>query len=652
MSFYLSFLTLISGVWLSMAAVHIYGNDDSASAAASSTSRPTLASKSIFEFISSESVAESLAAAPPISQPALAVDRPVAESDSTISANNQRLVSSSTTTPVATSESAVASASSANTSESSQTSSIQLVQKNDLVAATGQGLSGFGYFTASSKPVCSDDHQGQVFVAAQTATSLKHRQWVCFRAQNLGQTYIYELLQVDLTAPTISITQFKDSISVKTQLSGLGEVSVLESSWQKIKTSTETEPVCQAADFSNSKLVSNGKQITVSQADNNKWLCYRVSSSVSVYGYGKYQLDYNAPTIEISKSTNGQTLTASSKATDLPANPAWRKSSSSCNTATSFTTGNVISNLAPNKYYCFSVSDKAGNEGFAEFFNHQQQTSSYKPATPAPRSSQSTFRSAAQSAAQSSSSLELWLIQDNDVIKIDKSKSRNIAGAVIKYFTAISYTDCSADNIMVVYTTYDAVNNNGVGGLGNNQWVCFKASKNSQVVFVNFQIDLTTPSFTLSQDHTTVTMSTTANLSDIGYFQASSEPPATGLTSCSNDKTTGWTADSDGSITGIEDSKWICFRAKNTIGVYGYAKLKVNLSQPSFTLTQDNTTVTMSTTANLTDIGYFETNSEPPATGSTSCSDDKTTGWTADADGTIADMLKITSGFALEPRIA
>ena len=133
-------------------------------------------------------------------------------------------------------------------------------------------------------------------------------------------------------------------------------------------------------------------------------------------------------------------------------------------------------------------------------------------------------------------------------------------------------------------------------------------------------------------------MSTTTNLSGIGYFEASSEPPTTGSTSCSDDKTSGWTANVYGSITDVEDNKWICFRAKNTRGVYGYAKLGVSLTRPSFTLSQDNTTVAMSTTTGLSGIGYFQANSEPPTTGATSCSDDKSTGWTADADGSISGI--------------
>ena len=627
MVFYLGFLTLLLVVWFASAASHIYGNDEVAPTAVNPTSSSPTISEPKPEpepesVPSPASESKTISAPKPASRSAPAVRTPAVKPNSTSSSDDQPPAAPQSATPTVVTEPSPKPDKSPSTLETSQVFSLQLVQKNDVVTASGQGLSEFAYFVAGSKPVCSDGHQGRAFTAGRIVTALKHQQWICFRAKNSAQTYTYESWQVDLTSPTISISQFKDTISVNAHLSGLGKATVSESTWQKIKTPTAVEPVCATADFSKPSSITKGRGIVVNKNDNNKWLCYRVSSSLGVYGYAKYQLDYNAPTITVSVSTDGQTLTASTSATDLPSNPAWQKSShndrSNCHTATSFTPGRVVSNLVSNKYYCFSVADKVGNEGFVEFFNRQQASTYSPPSLPS-----------------RAPSIVLWLLQDGKVVKVDKSKSRNISRAAIKYFTSISYSDCSTSNTIATYKTYDAIKNNGVGGLGNNHWVCFKASKNSQVVFAQFQIDLTRPSFSLSQDRTTVAMSATSGLSGIGYFEASSEPPTTGASSCSDDKTSGWTADADGSITGVADNKWICFRAKNTIGVYGYAKLQVDLSKPSFTLSQDNTTVAMSTISNLTDIGYFQADSEPPTTGDSSCSDEKTTGWTADGDGSI-----------------
>ena len=211
----------------------------------------------------------------------------------------------------------------------------------------------------------------------------------------------------------------------------------------------------------------------------------------------------------------------------------------------------------------------------------------------------------------------------------------------IGYFEASSEppatgsTSCSDDKT----TGWTADSDGSISDVEDNKWICFRA-KNSLGVYgyAKLEVDLSKPNFSLTQTNDTVAMSTTTGLSDIGYFEASSEPPATGSTSCSDDKTTGWTADSDGSISDVEANKWICFRAKNSLNVYGYAKLQVDLTKPSFSLSQEGDTVAMSTTTGLSGIGYFEATSEPPATGSTSCSDDKTTGWTADVDGSISDV--------------
>ena len=463
------------------------------------------------------------------------------------------------------------------TSTPSSTSKINLVQNSDVVTASGQNLTNFAYFITDAEPNCDDDRQTGDFTAGQIASGLQNKQWVCFRAQDSANNYAYRSMQVNLTSPTVDISQFKDKIKVVASVAGLKGVFVLEDTWQKFITSAETEPDCDNEDFQTSNQSTQGKEIAIDKTDNNRWVCYRVSNSLGVYGYDKYQLDYNAPTITISVSKDGKTLTASTAADDLPENPQWRKSgpndSSGCNANTSFTAGNVINNIVVNKYYCFSVADKAGNEDYAEFFTEQRTSAPPGPPRPA-----------------------ISLVQDNQVIKINQSNSQNLSSATLSYFTDTSNPDCSPSNTNASYTTYDLTNNAGVGGLNNNNWVCFRAALGSQVVYVKIQINLTKPSFTLTQDNDLIKITDTANISDFSYFEDISEPPNVGATSCSDDRTTGWISDSDGSVSGIADNQWICFRAKNSLNVYGYAKLEVDLTKPSFSLSQDKTTVAMSTT--------------------------------------------------------
>ena len=77
-------------------------------------------------------------------------------------------------------------------------------------------------------------------------------------------------------------------------------------------------------------------------------------------------------------------------------------------------------------------------------------------------------------------------------------------------------------------------------------------------------------------------------------------------------KTTGWTAgDSAVNDLTMMDNQWVCFKAKNSKGVYGYAKLQTDLTRPVVTLTQNNSTITASGD-DLTDFKYYIPNALTP----------------------------------------
>ena len=157
----------------------------------------------------------------------------------------------------------------------------------------------------------------------------------------------------------------------------------------------------------------------------------------------------------------------------------------------------------------------------------------------------------------------------------------------------------------------------------DDYWACFKAKNSNQVWgYAKKQIDLTTPTITLTQNNNTITASGTG-LSGQAYFTSSSNP------TCDSTKTTGWT---DGSTTSaMTDDYWACFKAKNSNQVWGYAKKQIDLTIPTLTLTQNNNTITASGTG-LTDFAYFvTTNSTSPT-----CDSTKTTGWT---DGSTTSAM-------------
>ena len=97
----------------------------------------------------------------------------------------------------------------------------------------------------------------------------------------------------------------------------------------------------------------------------------------------------------------------------------------------------------------------------------------------------------------------------------------------------------------------------------------------------NFASAQNAPVFTLTQNDTTVYITTTTGLSDFQYFEATSDPD------CSPSKTTGWSTDADGSVAGLDDDDWICFKAKNSSNTYGYAELEVDLTKPDINVVQD-----------------------------------------------------------------
>ena len=132
------------------------------------------------------------------------------------------------------------------------------------------------------------------------------------------------------------------------------------------------------------------------------------------------------------------------------------------------------------------------------------------------------------------------------------------------------------------------------GSITNGHWVCFKA-KNSLGVYgyADIQVRITTtsnpipttpspetllPVIVLRQQADTVE-ATGDDLLGFAYFKAATKP----VCSEANDQVS-YRA---GAIaTGLSHGQWVCFKAKNALDVYGYAKLEVDLTQPVIHITQ------------------------------------------------------------------
>ena len=202
---------------------------------------------------------------------------------------------------------------------------------------------------------------------------------------------------------------------------------------------------------------------------------------------------------------------------------------------------------------------------------------------------------------------KLTLTQDNDSVTASGSGLSGWA-----YLTSSSNPDCDGD------ATYGSTGSTA-SSISDGHWVCFKAKDSSNVwSYAELQVDLTQPSLTLSQANDKI-KATGTNLSGYEYFSQSGNPD------CDKDDTFTGSGQTTGTIT---HNYWVCFKAKNGLGVYGYAELRINRTKPSFTLIQEGAKVKIADKTNLRSFAYFVSNSDP-----SDCSDSKTTGWVSSSTG-------------------
>ena len=142
-----------------------------------------------------------------------------------------------------------------------------------------------------------------------------------------------------------------------------------QSSWQNFKTSNSTEPTNCDSTGSFGTASSSANSLDVTSADNNKWVCFRVKNSEDTYGYAKYQIDTDKPTITF--SLTGDLLTASTTATDIATNPVWYHSEHTtipnCANTTIWDVGQSFKGVTYGRYYCFKISDRKSNTGYGRY---------------------------------------------------------------------------------------------------------------------------------------------------------------------------------------------------------------------------------------------------------------------------------------------
>ena len=90
---------------------------------------------------------------------------------------------------------------------------------------------------------------------------------------------------------TINITQDQNNVKA-TATATNGTIDA--SAWAHTTPST-TNPTCATATYNQPGSDQNSHSIT--QADNNKYICFRTKDNRKIYAYGKHQIDFNPPTI-------------------------------------------------------------------------------------------------------------------------------------------------------------------------------------------------------------------------------------------------------------------------------------------------------------------------------------------------------------------
>ena len=374
--------------------------------------------------------------------------------------------------------------------------------------------------------------------------------YACFRAKNSLGVYGYAKQQIDLTTPTITLSQDQNSVNASA-------IGIDSSTWAH-STPTDTDQTCASATYNSAGSGENTH--TISSSNKDQYICFKVANSKGVYGYKKWQIDFTKPAVTVVQ--NGTSLTASSAATDLPTSPDWQKSgphdSSDCDSSTTnFSAGQTVSAAANNKYYCFKVADKAGNVGYGEI--------------------QVDLTAPTISISQSNNKLS--------------ASGSNLTGW--QHFT--SSTNPTCDSSAKTNWTTGITDNQTTAAMTDGHYACFRA-KNSLGVYgyAKQQIDLTTPTITLSQDQNSV------NASAIGIDSstwAHSTPTDTDQTCASATYNSAGSGENTHTISSSNKDQYICFKVANSKGVYGYKKWQIDFTKPAVTVVQNGTSLTASSAA-------------------------------------------------------
>ena len=338
----------------------------------------------------------------------------------------------------------------------------------------------------------------------------------------------------------------------------------------------------------------------------HQWVCFKAKNTKGVYGYNELQLVLDQPSREYTLTLTqiGDTVTATG---DDLSNHAYFTSATdpnclSDNTTATWTAGTTAIDLNDKHWVCFKAQTPEQTTAYAEL-QVDLPTTIVPPASP------------------------LTLAQSNNTVT-----ATGVNLTDFHYFTSQSRPDCSTDNTSATWTSGTSAT-----GLLDQHWVCFKAQNaHQQTTYSQLQVDLTTPILTLTQADSAAVESA-AGLTGHQHFTSSDDP-----TCDSTNASATWITTSNKTVADVANNHWVCMKAHNNLGVWGYAKVQVvvlgaqaQASTISLTQTISGSTATITATGTgLSSFQYFKTAS-PHA--NPNCSATNTTAtWTS---GKVATSL-------------
>ena len=207
----------------------------------------------------------------------------------------------------------------------------------------------------------------------------------CIEALLNDNSRIYQIVsagnsQIDNTGPEISAAWERNSLRA-TATDDLSGVKSTTWQWQIITNPDHADTSCTNDDDANPKITSwrrGSNTGSLGTSRNGQFICFRVSDNVGNTTYASFEIEVVSTSTDTSRPTvnvrrNGNTVTATSTASDLPSVPDWRyviSDNSDCNDGVFESAGSSLGYGSSvqlvdgdDVWVCFQVTDSSNNAG-------------------------------------------------------------------------------------------------------------------------------------------------------------------------------------------------------------------------------------------------------------------------------------------------